>query len=63
MEDPKAWKPRKAWHLNGKETGTQKPSPGKNGDGSHAPGWAGVGYHNGLVQALGHEEWNVLGSI
>lgn len=23
----------------------------------------GVGHHNGLVQALGHKEWNVLGSI
>lgn len=26
------------------------------------PGWW-VRYHNGLVQALGHREWNVPGSI
>lgn len=23
MEDPKAWKPRKGWHLNVKEMGTE----------------------------------------
>lgn len=63
MEDPKAWKPRKAWHLHVKETGTQKPSRGKNGVQSHTPRWGVVRYHNGLVQALGHKEWNVLGSI
>lgn len=63
MEDPKAWKPKKAWRLNVKGTGTQNPTPGKNGTWSQAPRWVGVGYHNGLVQALGHREWNVLGSI
>lgn len=63
MEDPKAWEPRKAWHRHVKETGTQKPTPGENGTRSHAPRWAGVRYHNGLVQALGHKEWNVLGSV
>lgn len=31
MEDPKAWKPRKAWRLNMKETRTGKPTLGKNG--------------------------------
>lgn len=29
MEDPKVWKPRKAWHLNVKETGTQKSTLGR----------------------------------
>jgi hypothetical protein len=37
MEDPKAWKPRKAWHLDVKETRTEKPTLGKNGIQSHAP--------------------------
>lgn len=36
MEDPKAWKPRKAWQLNVKEIGTEKPTLGKNGIQSHA---------------------------
>lgn len=62
MEAPKAWKPRKAWHLNVKETDIEthaweewNPKP--------CSQVGGVRYHNGLVQALGHEEWNVLGSI
>lgn len=29
MEDPKAWKPRKAWHLNVKEKETQKSTVGR----------------------------------
>lgn len=37
MEDPKAWKPRKAWHLNVKEIGTEKPTVGRNGIQNHAP--------------------------
>lgn len=36
VEDPKAWKPRKAWRLNMKETRTEKPTLGKNGIQSHA---------------------------
>lgn len=36
MEDPKAWKPRKARHRNRKETRTEKPTLGKNGIQSHA---------------------------
>lgn len=43
MEAPKAWKPRKAWHLDVKETGTQDPTPGKNGNepSSQVGGWQG----------------------
>lgn len=36
MEDPKAWKPRKARHRNRKDTRTEKPTLGKNGIQSHA---------------------------
>lgn len=62
MEDSKAWKPRKAWHLNVKEKRTTEIHRWKNRIQSQAPLWVGIRYHNGLVQALG-KEWNVLGSI
>lgn len=55
-------KAKEAWHCNMKETRTEKPTLGKNGIQSHASRLVG-GYHNGLVQALGHKEWNVLGSM
>lgn len=62
MEDPKAWKPRKAWHLHVREQGQRNPPLGRTESKTMLPGqW--VRYHNGLVQALGHKEWNVLGSI
>lgn len=61
MEDPKAWKPRKAWHFTVKEKGAQIHHL-KNRIQSQAPMWVGVRYHNCLAQALG-QEWNVLGSI
>lgn len=53
---------KEAWHRNMKETRTEKPTLGKNGIQSDASRLVG-GYHNGLVQALGHKEWNVLGSM
>lgn len=49
---------KEAWHRNMKETRTEKPTLGKNGIQSHASRLLG-----GLVQALGHKEWNVLGSM
>lgn len=40
MEDPKAWKPRKAWHLNGKETGMREPTLGRTESQASLPaGW------------------------
>lgn len=61
MEDPKAWKPRKGWHLNVKEMGTETHRRGEWNPKPHSQ--VSVRYHNGLVQALGHKGWNVLGSI
>lgn len=51
MEDPKAWKPRKAWHLNLKERGTQKSTIGRIESKAKLQGGSKVGvrYHNGLV--------------
>lgn len=62
MEDLKVWKLRKVWYFNVKETDIE------------IYVWeewnlklcfqvGGVRYYNGLVQVLGYEEWNVLGSI
>lgn len=31
MEDPKAWKPRKAWHLNVRRQGSRNPPLGRTG--------------------------------
>lgn len=38
MEDPKAWEPRKAWHLNLKERGTQKSTIGRTESKAKLPG-------------------------
>lgn len=62
MEDPKAWKPRKHDIVIGKKQGQRNPPLGRTESKAMLPGWW-VRYHNGLVRALGHREWNVLGSI